>query len=135
MPDSDESDDLRAYIKRSGQEVLAIQLQLDTEGFTYEKWGATQRCKPGDWLVQNGDDVYTVDGETFTRTYTMVTPGSYRKTTPVWVTKAETPGTIKTKEGATSYAAGDYIVYNHPDGKDGYAVSANKFEVMYEPKS
>jgi len=48
--------------------VTAVRLDLDTEGFTYEKWGGAQRCKKGDWIVNNRTDVYTVDAETFDRT-------------------------------------------------------------------
>jgi hypothetical protein len=37
--------------------------------------GAEQRCKRGDWLVDNGGEVYTVDGDSFARTYrTSATP-------------------------------------------------------------
>jgi hypothetical protein len=42
---------------------------------------------------------------------------------------------VNTKEGATAYRAGDYLVSNNRDGSDGYAVSARKFEEMYTPAS
>jgi len=57
------------YVKRADQKVHAVRLDLDTDGFTYRKWGAEQRCKRGDWLVDNGGEVYTVDGDSFARTY------------------------------------------------------------------
>ncbi len=123
----------RKYIKRAGTEVVAVQLDLDTDGFTYRKWGGEQTCKPGDWIVNNGGDYYTVDRETFARTYLLERPGLYRKVAPVWAELAESDGAIKTKEGVTSYKAGDYIVFNDETGKDGYAVSASSFETMYEP--
>ena len=44
----------------------------------------------------------------------------------------EQPGQIATKEGVTHYKAGAYLVYNDPEGKDGYAVEAEAFEKMYE---
>jgi len=44
------------YVKREAQTVAAVQLDLDTKGFTYEKWGSTQTCKPGDWIVSNDGD-------------------------------------------------------------------------------
>ena len=61
----------------------------------------------------------------------MFRPGLYLKTTPVWAQKAESAGSIRTKEGSTSYEAGDYIVYNEPDGEDGYVVSKERVEKMY----
>lgn len=120
------------YRKRADQFVLAIRLSLETEGFGYRKWGDAQRCKAGDWLVDNDGDVYTVDADAFARTYRRVEPGRYVKTTPVWAERAANAGSIATKEGLTHYAAGDYIVFNDEDGTDGYAVSPPKFEAMYE---
>jgi len=124
---------LKKYVKKATSSVVAVQLDLETEGFTYEKWGATQTCKRGDWVVNNNGDVYTVAGDTFAKTYRCVSPGVYRKTTPVWAEIAEQAGHIRTKEGITHYDAGAYIVYNDPDGKDAYAVEAGTFEEMYEP--
>ena len=106
---------------------------LESSGFTYEKWGATQRCKPGDWLVDNDGDVYTVDQSTFARTYQKVADGKYVKTTPVWAEAAGAAGQARTQEGLTNYKAGDYLVFNQEDGGDPYAVEKARFESMYEP--
>jgi hypothetical protein len=121
------------YLKRPNQSVVAVQVALNGAGFTYEKWGGTQRCKPGDWLVNNDGDVYTVDAETFRRTYERVGDGKYLKIAPVWATVAHESGQVPTKEGSTAYKAGDYLVSNEEDGSDAYAVEAQKFEAMYEP--
>ncbi|MGE0814050.1 MAG: hypothetical protein AB7O28_17785 [Vicinamibacterales bacterium] len=123
----------RKYRKRPDQAVVAVQLDLETDGFTYEKWGATQTCKRGDWIVNNDRDVYTVDADSFARTYRHVDGGRYVKTTPVWAEAAEAAGRVETKEGATRYEAGDYLVFNEADGGDPYAVSKARFEAMYEP--
>ena len=120
------------YVKRASQFVIAVQFDLETDGFAYRKWGGTQRCKRGDWLVNNNGDTYTVDGEIFARTYQATGPGTYIKTTPVWAVAAETAGEVRTKEGATHYEAGDYVVYNDPGGTDSYAVAKKEFERMYE---
>ena len=122
---------LRRYIKKADQFVIAVQLDLDTDGFTYSKWGGVQKCKKGDWLVNNAGDTYTVDGEAFAKTYRQVAPGHYVKTTPVWAEVALSPGHVKTIEGVSHYKAGDYIVYNNTDGTDRYCISAEKFESMY----
>lgn len=124
---------LTRYRRKAGNEVIAVPLDLDTEGFTYEKWGGTQRCKPGDWIVDNGGDVYTVDRETFERTYRRVTPGVYAKHADVWAKVVDTAGTIRTKEGSTDYVAGDWLVFNDAEGRDGWAMSAEKFAELYEP--
>jgi hypothetical protein len=121
------------YLKREQTEVIAVQLDLDTDGFAYHKWGGEQTCKPGDWLVNNDGDVYTVDRTTFASTYRVASPGLYRKQTPVWAEQSERAGSIKTREGVTHYEAGAYLVFNDEDGKDGYAVTAPAFEAMYAP--
>jgi hypothetical protein len=121
------------YVKRADQKVHAVRLDLETDGFTYRKWGAEQRCKRGDWLVDNDGDVYTVDGETFARTYRHVGDGAYVKTTPIWAERAGTAGNVTTKEGGTHYERGDYLVFNQEDGGDAYAISKDRFETMYEP--
>ena len=120
------------YKKKSDQSVIAVQLNLETEGFSYRKWGAEQRCKQGDWLVDNNGDTYTVDETVFAKTYRMVKPGIYVKTTPVWAEVAESAGSVKTKEGESHFKLGDYLVYNNEDGTDAYCVSAEKFHTMYE---
>jgi len=120
------------YVKRTDQVVVAVQLTLETTGFTYRKWGGVQTCKAGDWIVNNGGDVYTVDRATFERTYRQVEAGTYVKTTPVWAEVAHEAGSVQTKEGVTRYRAGDYLVFNEEQGGDAYAVSADKFEAMYE---
>src|SRR5262249_16852320 len=123
----------RKYFKRADTLVVAVQLQLNTTGFTYHKWGAEQVCKPPNWIVNNGGDVYTVDRETFERTYNCESPGLYRKIAAVWAEVTERDGSIATKEGITHYKAGSYLVFNDEDGTDSYAVTAESFEKMYIP--
>ena len=120
------------YAKRANQFVIAVQVDLDTEGFTYNKWGSTQRCKPGDWLVSNNGDTYTVDRDSFARTYRPTAPGTYMKSGAVWAEVALIAGQVRTKEGLTAYEPGDYLVFNEPDGGDPYAVSKDTFERTYE---
>jgi hypothetical protein len=125
----------RQYRRKADQFVVAVQLDLDTEGFTFRKWGGEQRCESKDWLVDNDGDVYTVDRDTFARTYTKVAPGHYLKTTPVWAERASAAGSVRTQEGTTHYQAGDYLVSNDPEGKDSYAIASDKFLATYEPVS
>jgi uncharacterized protein len=133
QPDGPARSGRMRYVKRPSQSVVAVQLALEGSGFTYEKWGGTQTCKAGDWLVDNNGDVYTVEAATFARTYERVGDGKFVKTTPVWAEVARTGGRVQTKEGTTAYEAGDYLVFNEESGGDAYAVSAHKFEEMYEP--
>ncbi len=123
----------RRYRKKADQFIVAVQLNVETDGFVYQKWGSEQRCKPGDWLVDNQGDVYTVDRDTFDQTYVQKSPGVYIKKTPIWAERATEPGKVATKEGYSQYQAGDYLVSNNQDGSDAYCISAEKFEAMYEP--
>jgi hypothetical protein len=122
----------RKYKKKSASFVTAVQLDLDTEGFKYKKWGGEQSAKKGDWLVDNDGDKYTVSRESFATTYDFVSPGVYVKSAPVWAEIADKPGKVKTQEGETAYEAGDYLVSNDEDGRDAYAVTKEKFASMYE---
>lgn len=123
----------RKYRKKASQFVIAIRLELDMRGLEYRRWGGRQRAKRGDWLVDNNGEIYTIDAKTFARTYKRVTPGLYVKKTPVWAEVATVSGSIQTKEGASRYKPGDYIVYNERGGSDGYCMSAARFKAMYEP--
>ena len=120
------------YRKKPNQSIVAVQLNLSTDGFTYLKWGALQQCKQGDWLVDNNGDIYTIDREVFSKTYRQLQKGIFLKVTPVWAEIAEESGSVITKEGRFNYKIGDYLVYNNEDGTDAYCISAAKFESMYE---
>lgn len=61
-----------------------MQLDLDTDDFTYRKWANLQSCKPGDWIVYNRGHTYTVNHESFAQTYEKVSPGLYKKSAPIW---------------------------------------------------
>lgn len=124
--------DRKPYRRKPSQSVVAVQLKMDTDGFRYRKWGDEQHCKAYDWVVDNGSEVYTVDADSFARTYTAVGQGTYVKTGRVWAERAISPGRVKTKEGSTGYEAGDWLVSNEEDGSDCYAVSARRFDKLYE---
>lgn len=122
----------RKYQKREKQLVIGVQINLETDGIRYNKWGGEQQCKAGDWLVNNNGDCYTIDDESFRNTYEEIAPGQFVKTAPVWARQAAESGKVKTNEGHTEYSTGDYLVSNNIDGLDAYAVSKVKFEEMYE---
>jgi hypothetical protein len=124
--------EFQRYRRKPNQFVIAVQLKLDTTGLEYTKWGGKQRCKAGDFVVDNQGDVYTVDADVFARTYRLVAPGQYVKTTSIWAVQVPQAGDVKTKEGVTHYAAGDYLVSNDEAGTDRYAIDRAKFEDMYE---
>ena len=123
----------RRFVRRPDRVIAAVRLAFDMEGFRYRKWGGEQFARPGDWVVDNDGDVYTIDAEVFSRSYRQVATGAFVKTTPVWAFRAEVAGVVQTAEGATSYERGDYLVSHHEDGSDAYAVSAEKFEALFEP--
>ena len=117
------------------QTITAVQLDLATKGFAYDKLGHEQVCKRGDWVVDNSGKIYTVDSDVFAATYRLVSPGRYEKTTPVWAEVARKAGKVKTKGGFTDYEPGYYIVSNNEDDddhSDEYAVEKAVFEKTYE---
>jgi hypothetical protein len=120
-------------MRRPDRPVVAVRLESDGGGLVYRKWHDEQRAKPGDWVVDSDGDVYTVDAEVFARTYRRVGPDTFVKITPVWAERAHTDGVVSTKEGASHYQAGDYLVCNDLGGADEYAVTAQKFESLYAP--
>lgn len=124
---------MKQFIKKERQIITAIQINMELQNaeLRYEKWGGSQQAKLGDWIVENGGDVYTIDQDSFSATYRLVSPGRYEKVAPVWAEETTHMGTIATKEGESQYVAGDYLVYNNENGTDGYAVSKEKFESMY----
>lgn len=125
------------YKKRANQYVVAVQINLELKGgkLSYWKWDDEQVAKRGDWLVNNGGDVYTIDAESFAKTYEDAipySPGHYVKVGTVWATETTSDGSVETKEGRTHYKAGDYLVSNNEDGSDGYCIGREKFREMYE---
>ena len=128
---------MQEYRRKEHTLVTAVCLDLETEGFTYQKWGGSQHCKKGDWIVKSKFDTYTVDADTFHSTYRLVSsesPGRYEKFGSVWAEEASKPGTIQTREGSTAYFKGDYLVFNDAARKDGYAMNPKEFHELYELK-
>ena len=121
------------YRRKPDQAVTAIRLQLEFDGFTHRKWGAEQRVRAGDWLVEHDGEVHTVAAGSFARTYRPVSPGRWLKTTPVWAQVATQDGSVATQEGRTHFRIGDFLVSNEADGSDAYAIRADKFHQLYEP--
>jgi hypothetical protein len=122
----------KLYRKRPKYHVTAVQLDLECDGFSYQKWDDKQTCKPGDWLVNNNDDIYTVDKEYFRDYYRRISPGVFEKIGEIWAEVAPESGSIPTKEGSTAYDAGDYLVFDRQEGGEGYAIKKHIFERMYE---
>ena len=122
----------KLFRKRPKHHLIAVQLDLEFDGFSYQKWGGKQTCKQGDWLVNNNGDVYTIEKEYFRDYYQRINPGIFEKVGQIWAEIAEESGSIKTKEGSTDYTAGDYLVFDRQEGGEGYAVKKHIFENMYE---
>ncbi|MFK8083613.1 MAG: hypothetical protein AB8B97_25300 [Granulosicoccus sp.] len=120
------------YKRKDNTAVTAVQLNLDTEGFTFVKWGGEQRCRPGDWLINRAGNCYSIADGSFRRTYREVSTGRYVKHTLVRARIANSAGTIATQEGGTAYEAGDYLIENADDGSDNYAIGKDRFHELYE---
>ena len=122
----------KLFRKRPKYYVTAVQLNLEFDGFEYHKWGGQQTCKAGDWLVNNNEDIYTIDKDYFRDFYQHVSPGVFNKVGEIWAEVATERGSVKTREGFTEYAAGDYLVFDRQEGGEGYAIRKHIFERMYE---
>ncbi len=122
---------LKRYRRREMTTVTAVQIALETDGFTYRKWGEEQVARAGDWLVNNNGNVYTVDGKEFGRSYIHVRDGVYEKTAPVWAETALSDGKVRSTSGFTSFRMGDFIVYSDETKADGWAMSAKEFTRLY----
>ena len=122
---------LRRFSKTMHKPVRAIQITLPDCQLHYQKWGGSQRAKTGDWIVTNGDNSYTVECSSFRDSYRCLYGDWYLKVAPVWAEQATAPGRIETREGQSSYSAGDYLVYNQPNRIDGYTVPKQEFENNY----
>lgn len=120
------------YKKRPNLPIIAVQIDLVCEGLEYHKWGAVQRCQAGDWLVNNAGNTYTVAKDYFASHYRRVSPGVYEKIGAIWAEEAEVDGQLHTLEGTTDYRAGDYLVFDRPEGGEGYAIKRHEFERVYE---
>jgi hypothetical protein len=134
-PISDPLSGCSTFRQREERQVTAIRLNLDLEAFAYRKWGGLQKARSGDWLVERNGKVHTVNGDIFARTYRQIAPATYVKQSIVWAKPAESDGAIHTNEGETHYRKGDYLVWNDQEGRDGYAISREVFESLYEPVS
>ena len=121
------------YKRKKNRIVTAVQIDLDTDGFSYLKWGGEQRCHARDWLVSSDHDCYTIANDSFLKTYRQVSPGRYEKHTLVQARQADSAGSISTREGQTAYATGDYLIENGADETDTYAISELRFHELYEP--
>lgn len=119
------------YRTRGDQTVTAVQLNLEFKQLDFQKWGGPQRALPGDWLVYNNGDTYTVEQSVFAQTYQLISPGQYRKTSTIWAWPADAPGTVATLEGHTAYQAGDYLVCELESSEPSYAIAADVFERQY----
>ena len=113
--------------------IVAIQLDLETKGLDYQKWGGPQHAKAQDWIVNSNGEVYTIDAESFADTYESVGQGHYKKTAPTWAKRADKAGEVSTKEGISNYVAGDWLASNDPEGNDMYAISSETFNATFEP--
>ena len=124
---------MKKYHKKAAQTIVAVQLNLDTDGLQYQKWGDSQFAKKGDWLVNNNGSIYSIDNAAFARAYQLVSPGQYQKVSDIYAKLSDSDGAIETLEGKTHYLKGDYLVYENLGQIEGaYAVSAERFEDMYD---
>ena len=115
-------------VKRPDQAVHARRLDLDTDGFTYRKWGGQQRCKAGDWIVSSDGDTYTLDAKTFARNYRHLKDGAYLQP-HAGLGRTGDRGRRGADEGRRHQVSGWRLSGLEPGRRRrGYAVAKAKFE-------
>ena len=124
---------LRKCRRKQRPTVVAVCLDLETEGFLYHKWGSPRRCRAGDWLVNDAGTTYTVDARAFAASYLPLGPGLFENQLFAWVERAKSDGVLPTARGGVGYRSGDVLVFRDEDRIDGEVLAAAEFERLYEP--
>lgn len=95
------------------------------------KHGSLLSAQPGDWLLKEGGQEWTVARNIFEKTYTACGEGEYVKSAPIRAVKLDAPAVISTLEGESEAKEGDYLASN-PEG-DIWPIPAEEFERVYRP--
>lgn len=120
-----------AYRKRGM--VEAVKMDLEMLPLRYEKWGGWQVAEPGDWIVLSNGDTYTINAAEFAKTYvSMGVPGHYKKSAITYARELTGAGTIKTLEGTSDYAVGDFLCAPDKEMTNAYPVDRETFLSTYD---
>ncbi|MGQ7787939.1 PGDYG domain-containing protein [Nesterenkonia sp. K-15-9-6] len=92
--------------------------------------GAVMEAKPGDWIVDDDGQQWSVDAEVFAETYEAVSEGRYRKTGEVRARQIAQPTSLETLEGSDQLDAGDWVVQNASG--ECWGVSDARFRRRYQ---
>lgn len=124
----------KRYRERADRFVTAIRMNLETDCFV--RRGSSLLLARGDWLVYDGNSTYMVDAELFAEKYRLIGyDGRYAKIATVWVEVADRYGQMMTKDGVCEYAPGDRLVFHDPGEEEGFCMSPEEFERIYELES
>lgn len=121
----------RRYKRKGNEVVIAIQLDLDTEGFSYQKQGAERRCNAQDWLLSDRSGTYAVDDSTFARAFEEIGVGQYTMVGIVRAKVSDSAGHIRVGQRKVPHEPGDYLVWDESTQSIGYAVPKDWFEASY----
>lgn len=87
--------------------------------------------QPGDWLVEDGAQKWTVADAVFRETYEQVDNGTYAKRAPVFARMVSGNVTLVTLEGNIALSPGDWLVCNL--NGDCWGMTAVQFASKYRP--
>lgn len=105
--------------------------RLDSEHHWETDTGNQATAKRGDWLLNSGQDEWTVNHEVFIATYKELEPGKYQKTARVFARELDREITTETEEGIASGKPGEMILAG-PLGTV-WIQSKQQFTSRYEP--
>ena len=119
--------------RRPDQYVIAVQLDLDTAGFTFRKWGAEQRVQARRLARrQRRRRLHRRRGQSSRAPTASCAAAPTSRRRRCGPRRARRPAASPRRRAARTTGR-RLLVSNDEDGSDAYAVDAAKFEAMYEP--
>ena len=107
--------------------VSAMLLPVDMRWFNHR--GSEMHGHAGEWLVTDGDSIWTIYDDAFRRTYRPCGGGHYIRVGEILATPLEEDVIVPTPEGPGQAAAGDWLCWD-PYVGDCWPVDATKFHAL-----
>ena len=111
--------------------VIVKARQLTTPHEWTSRSGSVLRGQPGDWVLFDGDDEWTITDEAFTASYHQRPDGDWEKRSTIRAVQLDGAVEVDTPEGASRAEAGDWLATSL--GAGAWPIAANAFTRRYVP--